>query len=56
VARVLQLMVSEHAPATIGHDLSLASHIVALECVHDDVIHACLACKCEFYVNVSAFT
>ena len=53
---MLQLMVPKHAPATIGRDLSLASHIVAYERVHDDVIHGCLVCKREFYVNVSAFS
>jgi len=52
----LTLMVSEHGPVTIGRDVSLAFHIVASERVQDDVIHAFLVCKCEFYVNVSAFT
>jgi len=55
-AGVLQLIVSEHGPVTIGCNLSLASHIVTEKRVHDDVMHACLVCKCEFYMKVSAFT
>jgi len=36
------LMVSEQGPVTISRDLTLASHIVTYECVHDDVIRVCL--------------
>ena len=55
-------MVSEQGPTTVGHDLSLASHIVIEERVHDDVImpllcaNASFVCKCELYVNVITFS
>jgi len=50
------LMVSEQGLVTIGHDLSLASHIVADEHVHNGMIYAKFVCKCEFYMNLSAFS
>jgi len=49
-------MVSEQGPVTTDHDLSLAFHVVIEEHVHDDVIMPLCACKCEFYVNPSAFS